>query len=254
MTVLAQTQLAPNIYKLTLQGELVGEMKTPGQFLHIKVPRGDLLLRRPISINAIDQESMTCQLIYRIEGAGTRVFSQLVAGDTLDVLGPLGNGFDLSQVKPNDTVFLVGGGIGVPPLYELSRQIKKLGAKPVHFFGFASKEVMYDQALFEDLGDCYWTTDDGSFGVKGHVGTLLAAYTAMEPAAVFACGNKGLLKVVDHLYAKHPNAQLSLEARMACGIGACYGCVCHVAGDETGTKSVKVCDEGPVFPVGKVVF
>ena len=254
MTVLAQRQLAPNIFKLTLQGNLVTEMKTPGQFLHIKVPRGDLLLRRPISINAIDQENATCQLIYRIEGAGTRVFSKLTAGDTLDVLGPLGNGFDLSDVQSGDTVYLVGGGIGVPPLYELSRQIKKLGAKPVHFFGFATKEVVYDKELFEELGDCYWATDDGSLGTKGHVGTLLMKYQGEKPTAVFACGNTGLLKTVDQLFQNHPNAQLSLEARMACGIGACYGCVCHVAGDETGTKSVKVCDEGPVFPVGKVVF
>lgn len=255
MTVVTQQEIAPQIFKLTLQGELVKEMKTPGQFLHIKVPRADLLLRRPISINAIDQDTQTCQIIYRIEGDGTRVFSKLAPGMKVDVLGPLGNGFDLSKIKENDRVYLIGGGIGVPPLYELSRQLRKIGAVPVHFFGFASQRVMYDKELFEELGVCHWATDDGSFGTKGHVGMLLEQVASeTTPAAVFACGNHGLLKAVDEKYRNHPNAQLSHEARMACGIGACYGCVCHVTGDETGEKSVKVCDEGPVFPAGKVVL
>lgn len=257
MTILAQEEVAPRIFKLTLQGKLVGEMQTPGQFLHIKVPRADLLLRRPISINAIDQATETCQIIYRIEGDGTKAFSELTPGMQLDVLGPLGNGFDLSKIKANDVVYLIGGGIGVPPLYELSRRLKEIGAIPVHFFGFASQSVMYDKELFEALGVCHWATDDGSFGMKGHVGMLLdqvATETPETPAAVFACGNKGMLRTVDERYRNHPNAQLSHEARMACGMGACYGCVCHVTGNETGTKSVKVCDEGPVFPAGKVVI
>lgn len=254
MTILDQQELAPNIYQITLQGELVKEMKKPGQFLHIRVPRADLLLRRPISLNQIDLETKTCQIIYRIEGEGTRAFAELQAGDQLDVLGPLGNGFDLSGLKAGDTAYIVGGGIGVPPLYQLSQELLKLGVKPIHFLGFASAEVMYYQEEFMALGECRFATDDGSYGIQGNVGNLLLAAQDVTPAAVFACGNKGMLKTVDQLYQQHPNAQLSFESRMACGVGACYACVCHLQDDETGQKSVKVCDEGPVFPAGKVVI
>ena len=114
MTIVAQKQLAPRIYQLDLQGELVKEMTRPGQFVHIKVPRADLLLRRPISINQIDHSNETCRLIYRVEGAGTEVFATMKAGEQLDILGPLGNGFDITTVAAGQTAFIVGGGIGIP--------------------------------------------------------------------------------------------------------------------------------------------
>ena len=116
---------------------------------------------------------------------------------------------------------------------------------------------MYDKELFEALGVCHWATDDGSFGMKGHVGMLLdqvATETPETPAAVFACGNQGMLRTVDERYRNHPNAQLSHEARMACGMGACYGCVCHVTGDETGEKKPKFMHQGPFLLAGKVVI
>lgn len=254
MTIVSQKNLAPKIYEMTLSGKLVQEMKTPGQFLHIRVPRQDLLLRRPISLNQIDLSQNTCRIIYRVEGDGTRVFSELKAGDFLDVLGPLGNGFDLSQLATGDQAYIIGGGIGIPPLYELSRQLVKRGVTPVHFLGFASKEVLYYEKEFCALGETRIATDDGSYGVHGNVGNLLLADSSAPPAAVFACGSNGLLKTVEQLYQQHPNTQLSLESRMACGIGACYACVCHLQEDETGEKSVKVCDEGPIFSVGKVVL
>lgn len=254
MQIVSQRMLAPNIYEMTLSGALVNEMNKPGQFLNIRVPRQDLLLRRPISLNNIDQQTQTCRIIYRIEGDGTRVFSELAAGDEVDVLGPLGNGFDLSQLKTGDTAFIVGGGIGIPPLYELSKRLKEIGVTPVHFLGYASQEVKYYEEEFRKLGDTRIATDDGSYGVHGNVGNLLLAVSNETPAAVFACGNRGMLKTVEQLFKEHPNAQLSMEARMACGVGACYACVCHLQDDETGTKSVKVCDEGPIFPVGKVVL
>lgn len=253
MKIVHQRPLAPRIYELTLEGELVQEMNVPGQFLHIRVPRADLLLRRPISINAIDRGNNTCRIIYRIEGDGTKIFSQLNTGDTLDVLGPLGNGFDLSDVSIGDEVFIVGGGIGIPPLYELSKQLKEKGIVPTHFLGFASKEVIYYEEEFKKLGETRIATDDGTYGIHGNVGNLLLS-THKKPKAVFACGANGLLKTVEQFFIDHPNVQLSLESRMACGIGACYACVCHKPEDETGTKSVKVCDEGPIFKIGEVVL
>lgn len=253
MTIIQQTQLAPRIYELTLKGELVKEMSIPGQFLHIRVPRADLLLRRPISIHSIDQQNHTCQIIYRIEGEGTKEFSTLKAGDSLDVLGPLGNGFDLTGLSAGEEVFIVGGGIGIPPLYELAKQLTTRGIKVTNFLGFASKEVMYHEVKFHELGETRVATDDGTYGLHGNVGNLLMS-THKQPKAVFACGANGLLKTVEQLFVDHPNVQLSLESRMACGIGACYACVCHRPDDETGTKSVKVCDEGPIFKVGEVVL
>lgn len=253
MTIVGQRQLAPRIFEMTLAGALVDQMTTPGQFLHLKVPDQSLLLRRPISINQVDVAKHECRIIYRVEGEGTARFSAMQPGDSLDVMGPLGNGFQFHHLTPGDTVFVVGGGIGVPPLYELSKQLRQQQINVIHFLGFASAEVMYYEDEFKQLGETRIATDDGSYGLHGNVGNLLLA-AAQTPAAVFACGNNGLLKTVAQLYADLDDVQLSMEARMACGMGACYACVCHTKDDENGVKSVKVCDEGPVFQARKVVI
>jgi dihydroorotate dehydrogenase electron transfer subunit len=254
MTIVSQVQLAPRIYEMTLTGQLVKEMTTPGQFIHILAPRADLLLRRPISINRIDHEHNTATIIYRTEGDGTKAFAALHAGDKVDVMGPLGNGYELARLAAGDTAYIVGGGIGIPPLYELSKQLILKGVHVVHFLGYADQSVTYFTEEFKALGETYFVTDDGSFGEKGNVGHLLKAYRGPEPKAVFACGNNGLLKAVEFLYADYDNVQLSLEARMACGMGACYACVCHKAEDESQKQSVKVCEDGPVFKAGEVIF
>ncbi|WP_376717072.1 dihydroorotate dehydrogenase electron transfer subunit [Enterococcus dongliensis] len=251
MTIVRQKELAPKIYELVLTGELVKEMSMPGQFLHIRVPRSDLLLRRPISINQYDQDEKTCTIIYRVEGEGTKCFSELSAGDQLDVMGPLGHGFEIDELHAGDTAFIVGGGIGVPPLYQLSKDLTAKGVKVVHFLGFGTYEAVYYADEFQALGTTRFSTDDGTFGIQGNVGNLLLA-EFIQPDAVFACGNNGLLKTVEQLYSEVENVQLSIESRMACGMGACYACVCHVPGDEN--KSVKVCEDGPVFQAGEVIF
>ncbi|MFB5496276.1 dihydroorotate dehydrogenase electron transfer subunit [Enterococcus casseliflavus] len=253
MTISKQRQLAPRIFEMTLTGELVNEMRTPGQFLHLRVPQNAFLLRRPISINHIDAEKKECRIIYRVEGDGTRIFSEMTVGDPIDVMGPLGNGFRYHHLNQGDTAFIVSGGIGVPPLYELSKRLTQQGVHVIHFLGFASKDVMYYEEEFRALGDTRIATDDGSAGLQGNVGNLLLA-AEQTPAAVFACGNNGLLKTTAQLFEDLPDVQLSMEARMACGMGACYACVCHTKDDEQGTKSVKVCDEGPVFQARKVVI
>jgi dihydroorotate dehydrogenase electron transfer subunit len=255
MTVVAQKQLAPRIFQMVLTGKLVQSMEKPGQFLHIKVPKADLLLRRPISINQIDHVNQTCTIIYRVEGDGTKVFSELTAGSSLDVLGPLGNGFDLSVIDQGQKAYIVGGGIGIPPLYELSKQLIAKGVQVTHFLGYASKDVAYFQQEFIALGKTHFATDDGSYGTAGNVGDLLRTELMDEqPDAIFACGANGMLKAVDQIFPENPNVFLSMEQRMACGIGACYACVCHKKGDETGTKSFKVCDEGPIFRASEVVL
>lgn len=255
MEVVAQQELAPRIFEMTLKGKLVSQMLTPGQFLHIKIPREDLLLRRPISLSEIDQIEQTCKIIYRIEGQGTAELSQLKSGDCLDILGPLGNGFDISRVEKDEEILVVGGGIGVPPLYELGLQLSNKGAKVTFLLGYSTAEVSFYEEKFKQLGEVEIATDDGTYGTKGNVGILIDNYLENKnPAAVYACGAVGLLKKVDDTFYHHPRAYLSLEARMACGMGACYACVCHVQGDETKQKSKKVCDEGPVFRTGEVVL
>ncbi|SJZ51169.1 dihydroorotate dehydrogenase electron transfer subunit [Pilibacter termitis] len=255
MTIVSQKSLAPRIFEMKLQGDLVQEMNKAGQFIHIKVPSEDKVLRRPISLAKIDKKTNSCTIIYRVEGGGTAIFSKMKAGDTLDVLGPLGNGFDTSVVESGQTALVIGGGIGTPPMYELSRQLKEKGVQVIHLIGFASRDVMFYQDKFLSLGETHFSTDDGSFGLHGHVGLLIDDLLAkgIKPDAVYACGANGLLKAVDEKFAQHPNAYISMEARMACGMGACYACVVHVVGDETGASSLKVCDQGPVFETGRVV-
>ncbi|CAI3392594.1 dihydroorotate dehydrogenase electron transfer subunit [Enterococcus cecorum] len=258
MTVVSNHQLAPKIFELVLTGQLVKQMHHPGQFLHLRVPQADLLLRRPISINQINQEKQTVTLIYRVQGQGTQVFSQLQAGDQLDCMGPLGNGFSLDGVHAGDEVYIIGGGIGIPPLYELSKRLIEKGVRPMHFLGYANDEVSYYIEEFQALGRTLIATDDGSLGFKGNVGQLLDDYLSKNtemPKAVFTCGNNGMLKKVESLfYQKVADVQLSLESRMACGMGACYACVCHKKDDPTKQTSVKVCDEGPIFQAGTVIY
>jgi len=256
MTIVSQRELASAIFEMKLTGKLVKEMKQAGQFLHIRVPRYDLLLRRPISLAEIDHESGTCTIIYRVEGCGTKYFSKMKQGETLDILGPLGNGFDISMADPGKVVLIIGGGIGVPPLYELSKKLIAKDVKVVHLFGFATKEVIFYEEKFRALGEVRISTDDRSYGLHGHVGDLLKNLESenFTPDAVYACGANGMLKMVDKKFAMHSYAFISLESRMACGVGACYACVCHENGDLTGAKSRKVCDQGPVFKTGKVVI
>lgn len=250
MTVVKQRELAPHIFELTLAGELVKEMGMPGQFIHIRVPRTDLLLRRPISLAEISKETGTCKIIYRADGDGTRVLAEFKTGDSVDVLGPLGIGFPLDMIEEGDVVHVIGGGIGVPPLYELGRQLKAKNANIVFMNGFADKELVYYEEEFTALGHTMIATDNGSYGDPGHVGVLMDQVAKQKPKAVFACGAKGLLKSVEAHYPDHPHVYISMEERMACGVGACYACVCQSKKDPS--VNIKVCDEGPVFRAGEI--
>ncbi|MCH4169155.1 MAG: dihydroorotate dehydrogenase electron transfer subunit [Streptococcaceae bacterium] len=255
LTIQAQIELAPNIFEMTLTGELVQEMKKPGQFLNVKIPSSDMLLRRPISLHEIDSALNQCKIIYRIEGVGTKILSELQPNDSIDVLGPLGNGFAIESVIPNEKILIVGGGIGTPPMYQLAKALKMKGANITTVLGFASQKVMFHLDKFAELGTLFVTTDDGSFGTAGHAGIVIDQLIANQAFdAVYACGAPGMLRMINERFKTHSRAYLSMEARMACGIGACYACVCHVDGDESETKAVKVCDQGPIFETGKVII
>nr|WP_199749453.1 dihydroorotate dehydrogenase electron transfer subunit [Cytobacillus oceanisediminis] len=252
-TVIAQNKIANNIYELTLQGELVHEMTEPGQFVHLKVSEGyDPMLRRPISIAEIAPGLSHFKMIYRAEGRGTVKLSEKKAGDTVDVLGPLGNGFPVHEVKQGDTALLVGGGIGVPPLYELSKQLVKQGVKVVHILGFQTESAVFYEEKFSKLGETYIATADGSLGTKGFV-TNVIDELKLDFDILYSCGPTPMLKALESQY-RHKKVYLSLEERMGCGIGACFACVCHTGDDPEGYSYKKVCSDGPVFKAGEVVL
>ena len=251
MTIVHQAEIAHNIYELTLKGELVQEM-TPGQFVHVKV--GDSfepLLRRPISIANINKETNEFTMIYRAEGRGTSLMALRQTGDELDVLGPIGNGFPVDACPEGGTALLVGGGIGVPPLYELSKQLNARGIRTIHVLGFQTENVTFYEEQFSILGETHYVTVDGTKGTKGFVTTVLDELNP-EFDVFYSCGPLPMLRALEAYYPEKPG-YLSFEERMACGIGACFACVCDTT-DKHEKDYVKVCSDGPVFPKGVVAL
>ena len=230
--IIENARLAPNVFLLDLAGD-TSMIQAPGQFCQLQLP--GLYLRRPISICDWDENGMT--LIYKVVGQGTKALSQMETGAVLDALNGLGNGYDVSAC--GDHPLVIGGGVGTPPMYGLTRALLRAGKQPQVILGFNTYEEIFLLDEFEDLDvPVTVTTADGSFGVKGFV------TDAMEPADsryVFACGPLPMLKAV---YKKSgcPTGQYSLEERMACGFGACMGCSM-----ETRFGPKRVCKDGPVF-------
>jgi dihydroorotate dehydrogenase electron transfer subunit len=252
-TVVSQDEIADSIYELTLKGELVHQMKEPGQFVHIKVTNGiDPLLRRPISIARIDQKSSQFTMIYRKEGRGTTLLAEKQSGDEVDILGPLGHGFPIEETSPGETALLVGGGIGVPPLFELSHQLSEKGVRVIHVLGFQTKTAIFYEHEFAELGETYVATVDGSYGTKGFV-TDVITEKGLSFDTLYSCGPTPMLKALEMNFSDK-KVFLSLEERMGCGIGACFACVCHTANDKDGHSYKKVCSDGPVFRAGEVIL
>ncbi|MBW8348605.1 dihydroorotate dehydrogenase electron transfer subunit [Bacillus sp. IITD106] len=253
MLVVSHSQIAKDIFELTLEGNLVKVMNEPGQFVHIRTNPGlDPLLRRPISIASIEKEKNQFTVIYRAEGKGTKLLSMNVEGSQIDVLGPLGNGFPIDEIQPGETALLVGGGIGVPPLYELAKQLNNQGTKTIHVLGFETAEKAFYEEKFSELGETFIATVDGSHGTRGFV-TNVIDEKEINFDVLYSCGPTPMLRALEERYHSR-KAYLSLEQRMGCGIGACFACVCHLADDPSGSKYVKICSDGPVFPIGKVVL
>lgn len=251
--VLSNQEIAHNIFELTLKGELVQQMNEPGQFVHLKVSDSvDPLLRRPISIAKIDQSNDMFTMIFRAEGNGTKLLAQKKVGDVVDILGPLGNGFPVEEAKAGSTALLVGGGIGVPPLYELSLRLKMRNVNVIHVLGFATKDAVFYEEKFAELGETYIVTVDGSHGEKGFVTDVIAAQN-LSFETLYTCGPTPMLRALEAAYPEK-NVYLSLEERMGCGIGACFACVCRTQDDPTGYSYKKVCTDGPVFKGGEVLI
>lgn len=239
MIVVNQKEIAKNIYELVLQGTLVQQMNEPGQFVHVKVAEGIApLLRRPISICNVDQEKNEFTMLYRAEGQGTKTLATRKQGEMVDVLGPLGHGFPVEEAETGQTALLVGGGIGVPPLYELSQRLVAKGVRVIHILGFQTKDVVFYEEKFAELGDTYVATVDGTHGTKGFVTDVIDNY-GIDFDILYSCGPLAMLRALEGRY-KEKKAYISLEERMGCGIGACFACVCHLQEDPSGHSYKKV--------------
>lgn len=250
--IVRNTEIASGIYELVVRGKLVQSMHEPGQFVHVKVSNElTPLLRRPLSIAKIDSEKSEFTLIYRILGKGTAILATRKPGELLDVLGPLGHGFPVSEAKTGQTALLVGGGIGVPPLYELSSRLVKAGVNVIHVLGFQTANLVFYEQQFQQLGQTFIATDDGSHGEKGYVTDVIHRHELKYDIA-YSCGPIPMLKALKNSCSSS-KLFISLEEHMGCGIGACYSCVCKSSDpDEHSYK--KVCSDGPVFAAEEVIL
>lgn len=248
-TVIENKNIAYNIYKMTIQGSIVENMNQAGQFINVRVNNTtEYLLRRPISICEINKENNTFVMIYRAEGDGTKRIAQIKSGEAIDVLGPLGQGYNIASLKKGQTALLVGGGIGVPPLYELARRFKQAGINTVHVLGFNNKRDVFYEEEFKKLGPTYVATADGTYGSKGFV-TNVIVENNLNYDKYYSCGPIAMLKALKDMNVEK-EGYLSLEERMACGIGACYACVCKTSFDD----SARVCYDGPVFKAEQILI
>ena len=235
-TIKSNVKIAEDTFKMVLLGD-TSLITAPGQFVNIQLD--GLYLRRPISIHDWDEKSFT--IIYKVVGKGTEQMSKMAEGEKLDILMGLGNGY---TVMDKQNVAVVGGGVGVPPLYAMAKKLKAEGKHVIAVLGFGYKEQVFCEEEFKAVCDeVYVTTNDGSYGIKGFV------TTAMEGKNIeyfYACGPEPMLKA---LHKTGIPGQLSFEARMGCGFGGCMGCSCKTL---TGYK--RICVEGPVMLTEEVTF
>ena len=235
--IVENIQLTESVYKMTLSGD-VSEITAPGQFVNIKLD--GLYLRRPISVCDVSENALT--IIYKVVGSGTRKMAEMRSG-VLDILTGLGNGYDTSV--SGDSPVLLGGGVGVPPMYLLAKELLKQGKKVYVILGFNTKSEVFFEQEFKDLGaEVCVTTVDGSYGTKGFVTDALKD---IDYTYFYTCGPEPMLKAVYKTSAT--SGQMSFEKRMGCGFGACMGCSCKTI---TGYK--RICKEGPVMRKEEILW
>lgn len=243
--VLSQEELGGQIFSMWLQTVQIASAAVPGQFISVYSNDSGRMLPRPISICETDRERRAVRIVYRVAGKGTEEFSRCRAGDEFDILGPLGNGFPLERCGRGQRAFLIGGGIGVPPMVQLSKELE--GEVQV-IAGYRDANLFLAQELSQN-GRLYVATEDGSAGTKGNVLDCIRE-NGLTADVIYACGPTPMLRAIKSYAAEHGiECWLSLEERMACGIGACLACVCksvEVDGHSQ-VKNKRICKEGPVF-------
>lgn len=243
--VIEQKCIATDIYSMWLKTEQIAKNACPGQFISVYSKDESRMLPRPISICEIDRENGRLRIVYRVVGRGTDEFSRLTAGEKIEILGPLGNGFPLDTGKKK--AFLMGGGIGVPPMVQLAKELKETGMEVQVISGY--RDELFLTKELEAGGALYIATEDGSAGTKGNVMDAIRE-NGLEADVIFACGPKPMLKAIK-TYAEEKGiaCYISMEERMACGIGACLACVCQSkeTDEHTHVKNKRICKDGPVF-------
>ena len=246
--VITQEMIAPDIFSMWLETANIAKEAAAGQFVSVYSKDKSRMLPRPISLCEIDRAKGRIRLVYRIAGEGTREFSTLHAGDTVEVMGPLGNGFPLEEAN-GKRVFLMGGGIGIPPMVETARQIQ--GEKMV-IAGY--RDVLFLQDELAANAKLYTATEDGSAGTKGNVMDAVRE-NGLEADVIFACGPKPMLKAIKaYAEKKQIPCWMSMEEKMACGIGACLACTCQSkeVDHHSHVHNKRVCKDGPVFLASEV--
>ena len=247
-SVISQQEIAANIFDMWIATDLAAQAK-PGQFICVYPKDKSTLLPRPISICEVAEDKKALRIVYRIAGKGTAEFSGYKAGDTVEILGTLGNGFPVEEGK-GKKVFLMGGGIGVPPILELA---KAMDAKKQIIVGYRDSQLF----LADDLakyGTVYAATEDGSAGTKGNVMNAIEE-NGLEADVIFACGPMPMLRAIKRYAEAHQiPAYISLEEHMACGVGACLGCVVKTkeVDHHSHVHNARICTDDPVFEAQEV--
>lgn len=248
--VISQEQIAEGIFSMWLRTE-AAETAKPGQFISMYTNDGTKLLPRPISICEIKKDEGQLRVVYHVTGenTGTKQFSEMKSGDAIPIIGPLGNGFPLEKAA-GKKAFLMGGGIGVPPILELAKQ---LDCEKQIVVGYRNEHTFLKDE-FEQNGTLYISTEDGSVGTKGNVMDAIRE-NGLDAEIIYACGPTPMLRAIKN-YAEENEIEcyLSLEERMACGIGACLACVCKSKEKDhhTNVNNKRICKDGPVFLAAEV--
>ncbi|WP_317346986.1 dihydroorotate dehydrogenase electron transfer subunit [Blautia argi] len=242
--IISQEKIAAEIYSMWIEAAEIAEQTRPGQFISVYCKDNSRILPRPISVCEIDKEKGALRIVYRIAGKGTDEFSHMQAGDTVDIMGPLGNGFPMEEAK-GKRVFLMGGGIGIPPMVQTAKEAE---AEITVIAGYRNSEIFLKEEL-EKAGKLVVATEDGSVGTKGNVMDAIRENN-LEADVIFACGPTPMLRAIKN-YAEEKNilCYISMEEKMACGIGACLACVCKSKEKDSHSHvhNKRVCKDGPVF-------
>lgn len=243
MQIIKTTVIALDTVEMVLKNAYISQTAVPGQFLHINIP--GYTLRRPISIADVDREAERTTILFKIIGSGTKQLAKLQLGRKINALGPSGNGFTLEN-EARSTVLLIGGGIGVPPLYYLGKTLAAQNINIISVLGFQTAVNVFYEAAFKQIGETYIVTNDGTYGEAGYVTAVLDKIGDFD--CYYSCGPTPMLQSIT-VNLSHKPGFISLEERMGCGVGACLACVIPTD-DHIGYK--KICKDGPVFAAQEV--
>src|SRR5690625_843547 len=242
MKIISSKLIALDTVEMQLENDYISLQAKAGQFLHISIP--NFTLRRPISIASVDKKERTVTILFKVVGSGTEALAKIPCGTVVDALGPSGSSFPMKQ--PISSTLLVGGGVGIPPLYFLATQLKEAGVEVNAILGFQTEAAVFYEEQFKQLGHTYVVTNDGSYGYKGLVTDIIPEVSGYE--MYFSCGPLPMLRAVRDTLSD-VEGYLSFEERMGCGVGTCLACIIPT-NNERGYA--KICQDGPVIRANEV--